>query len=102
VDITQQQIIINNYCSIHLIRHLDSLNKERLLDYDPFLNSQIIMLECLKTLTIKKDSVMDNLYYVSYNLPNQNNDLITIKLIIVKENGAYKIENIFSPRGKKI
>jgi hypothetical protein len=94
VNIDEQKLIISKYCSMHLIKLLDSLKKERLLDYDPFMNSQIVMLDCLRTLEVRKDSLKNNVYHISYHLPNSDNELVTVEIFITQEKGTFKIDSL--------
>ena len=83
--------IKNEYCTTKLLNYIQKQFLERVIDYDPFLNAQMIDTRMLETLTIKKDSVKNNLYYVSYTYGGLN----TIKLTVVKEKDCYKIDHIF-------
>jgi hypothetical protein len=62
------------------------------IDFDPFLFAQLADLDMLKKLDFEKDSILINIYYVFYDYANKR---IKIKLKIAKENGAYKIDNVF-------
>jgi hypothetical protein len=79
------------YCSIKLINEVKKRTTSRVLDYDPFLNSNNCNTEYLKTLSIKKDSIRKDIYYVSYIKPWNDKEKVTIKLVVVKEEGRYKI-----------
>lgn len=64
------------------------------IDYDPFTHAQMFDIETLKTLSIRKDSERDNLYYASF-LWDYEKKQVTIKLSVVKEDGDYKIDHVF-------
>jgi hypothetical protein len=70
------------------------------LDYEPLIKAQDFGIDCLKTLTIRKDLKRDDLYYVSYIEPSTKMKVI-IKLIIVKEKGLYKIDYVFIDEDNK-
>jgi hypothetical protein len=62
------------------------------VDYDIFLKSQMIDPLQLTTLTTRKDSVSNDIYYVSYTYGNRTT---TIKLKVVKDREAYKIDLVY-------
>ena len=76
------------YCTPKLLNYILSIDE---LDYDPFLNAQMIDIRMLETLTIKKDSAKNDIYYVSYTYGREN----TIKLSVLREGNGYKIDHIF-------
>lgn len=84
------KLIKNKYCTSTFLKKIDKQE----LEYDPFLNAQDCKIEWLKTLTIRKDSIRNNLYYVSY-INNYNNQHIIIKVIVVKLNQLYKIDLVW-------
>ncbi|WDF54050.1 DUF3828 domain-containing protein [Mucilaginibacter sp. KACC 22063] len=63
-------------------------------DADPFLKAQDCDKEWLKTLHIKKDPKKSNIYAVSYTAINDTNEKIVIHLLVVNQNGLYKIAAI--------
>jgi hypothetical protein len=96
-----------NIATIHDLHKLDSIKRlnctsnyykeienQEMLDYEPLIKAQDFGVDCLKTLTINKDSKRDNLYYVSYIEPTIKKK-VTIRLVIVKEKDLYKIEYVF-------
>lgn len=84
--------IKRKYCTSSLLHKI----KKQGLDYDPFLNAQDCDIEWLKTLSIRKDSIRNNLYYVSF-ISLYNKSTITIKLFVVKQKEQYKIDSIIMP-----
>jgi hypothetical protein len=84
--------IMNIFCTDSLIKEIS--NPELDQGYDPLVKAQAFDYDCLKTLTLKKDLTRDDLYYVSYIKPYS---MIkeTIKLLIVNENGNYKINYVY-------
>lgn len=80
------------YCTPNYFNELRKYSTK--LEYNPLLKAQDSDLECLKTLTIKKDSIRDDLYYISYVLPFEK-ILINIKLTVIKENNDYRIDCVF-------
>jgi hypothetical protein len=96
LDLTNgEKIKINDslktvYCSNRLCKLLHDLTNQPILNSDPFINSQMVDTLMLKSLTIKKDSINDNLYIISYTYGGPN----TIRLIISKEGSRYKIDSL--------
>jgi len=80
--------------------YFKEIEKQGMLDYDPLINAQDFSPDALKTLTIKKDLQKDDIYYVSY-ITSYDKRQITIKLKIVKEKEAYKIDHVFLDSQKK-
>jgi hypothetical protein len=62
------------------------------VEYDIFLKSQMVDPRMLKTLTVRKDSIKNDLYFVSYTYGKNN---ITVKLQVVKEEEEYKINLVY-------
>jgi len=79
------------YCTEELLNYIKKKFQERVLDYDPFLNAQMIDTRMLETLMVQKDSLKNNVFYVSYKYGALN----TIKLTVAKEKSGYKIDHIF-------
>ncbi|MDD4991453.1 MAG: DUF3828 domain-containing protein [Paludibacter sp.] len=90
--------IKRKYCTIRLLNKIDKQNEDAELDADPFLKSQDFNIKWSKTLKFRKDSKNQNMYIVSYsyydNYKHTNNQ-ITIKLIIVKQRGCYRIDSVW-------
>jgi hypothetical protein len=87
----ERNSIQNIYCSRRLVKLLYDLTNQPILDWDPFLNSNMFDLTILKSIAINKDSVSANLFVVSYeNGPSP----IKIRLIISKEGPNYKIDSL--------
>jgi len=89
-DFKKINSIKSKYCTTSLLQKIKKLK----LDYDMFLQAHDIDSVMLKTLNIKKDSIRNNLYYVSY-LDIFNNKTVTIKLIVVKQKELYKIDAVW-------
>lgn len=87
--------IKGEYCTVKLLKYIDDQMRNERIGYDLFINGQMFVIESLKTLTIRKDSIKNNIYYVTYNWPYGDKELITTKLIIIKEKDSYKIDHIF-------
>ena len=81
--------IKKKYCTSELLKYIIDQGR---LDYDPYLNSQMIDLKKLETLTIRKDQKETDIFYVSYVYGNKKT---TIKLRLVKSGGSFKIDHIF-------
>ena len=88
-DAKKNDSIIDKYCTKNAFNELAG---EERIEYDPFLKSQMVETRILKTMTFRKDSAKDNIYYVSYTY---NKDHVTIKLLIVKEKDGYKIDLLY-------
>ena len=82
--------ILKKRCTKNLLRFIKYFK----YDYDPIIKAQDADIECLKTLTIKKEINESNKYIVSY-FDNYTKTEITINLIIVKEKESYKIDSIW-------
>jgi len=95
-DDAKIELLKKKYCTEIFLTKLRKAFKNG-LDYDPLANVQDYEMEWYKTLTIKKDKRKRNLYLVNY-YPNGEN--LTVKLIIVKDNGIYKIDSILEPYWK--
>ena len=79
--------IEHRYCTKNVFNQFEGN-----IEYDIFLKSQMVDTLILKTMTFRKDSVKDNLYYVSYVY---NKDHVTITLLIAKETDGYKIDLVY-------
>jgi hypothetical protein len=79
------------YCTTNMLKVYELPE----LDYDPIIKGQMVLKECLETLTIRKDSNSKDIYFVSYNWPLNDKELITIKLRVIKETTSYKVDYIF-------
>jgi len=89
VDVKKYDSIINKYCTKNVSNQFE---RDERIEYDPYLKSQMVETRILKTMTFRKDSAKDNLYYVSYTY---NKNHVTIKLLIVKEKDGYKIDLLY-------
>jgi hypothetical protein len=89
--IQESDSIKNVYCTRRLINLLHDLTKRPILDWDPFLDAQIIDTHMINTLTINKDSISPNLFVVSYKY---GPTLTKIRLIILKDGSKYKIDSL--------
>jgi len=87
VNQKKRDSIEHRYCTKNVFNQFEGD-----IEYDIFLRSQMVDTLILKTMTFRKDSAKDNLYYVSYTY---NKDHVTIRLLIVKENGGYKIGLVY-------
>jgi hypothetical protein len=87
VNQNKRDSIEKKYCTINVFRQF-----REDIDYDPFLKSQMVDSLILKTLTIRKDSIENNLYHISYTYGIEN---ITVKLHVVKEKDDYKIDLVY-------
>lgn len=87
--IAQIDSVKSRYCTPG---HLKEFEKDDYLDYDPYIKSQMIDIRMLAGLTVQKDSVKNNLYYVTIKYREEQR---TIKLLVVKEKETYKIGRVF-------
>lgn len=87
VNQKKRDAIEHRYCTKNVFNQFEGD-----IDYDIFLKSQMVDTLILKTMTFRKDSAKDNLYYVSYTY---NKDHVTIKLLIAKEKDEYKIDLVY-------
>lgn len=78
------------YCTKKLLHNIENMK----LDYDPFLKAQDSNVECLKTLTVKKDLNKLNLFTVSY-IDDYSKEKITINLSVIKQKDIYKIDSVW-------
>jgi hypothetical protein len=62
------------------------------IDYDVFLKSQMFDIRMLEKLTVRKDSMKNDVYYVVYTYGKEQT---TIELRVVKEKEDYKIDHVF-------
>ncbi len=81
------------YCNPALLEKIQIEFDREELGYDPFIYAQDVNIESIKTLTIIKDSIVPNYYYVSYRDPYWGG-VSKIKLSIVKHNNNYLIDDI--------
>jgi len=89
-DFKKINSIKHKYCTTSLLHKIKKLK----LDYDMFLQANDIDSVMLKTLDVKKDSIRNNLYYVSY-LDIFNNKTVTINLMVIKQKEDYKIDAVW-------
>jgi hypothetical protein len=89
------QEIKTNFCTKNLLNKLN--DKE--LDNDRFIEAQDCDIELLKKLNFKKKAKTENTFVVSY-LDNASRKLISIELIVVKQDEIYKIEEIVEEKSK--
>ena len=87
VNQKKRDSIEHRYCTQNVFNQFEGD-----IEYDIFLRSQMVDTMILKTMTFRKDSAKDNLYYVSYTY---NKDHVTIKLLIAKEKDEYKIDVVY-------
>jgi hypothetical protein len=87
VNQKKRDSIEHRYCTKNVFNQFEGN-----IEYDIFLRSQMVDTLILKSMTFRKDSAKDNLYYVSYSY---NKDHVTIKLLIIKEKDEYKIDLIY-------
>jgi len=79
------------YCTKRLLLRLPTLANQ--IDADPFLNAQDSSIDCLKTLSVRKNPKAFNQFIVTYfDIYSQSKFIIY--LTIVKENGNFKIDSI--------
>ena len=83
--------IKSKYCTTELLNYIKKQFQEEKIDYDPYLKAQDLSIETLKTMSFRKDSKRNDLYYVSYIWPYGDKQQVIIKLRIVKEKETYKI-----------
>ena len=81
------------YCSPSLLTRIQNEFARGELGYDPFIYAQDANIDCLKTLTIKKDTIIPY-YNVSYK-DQYSGAMIKIKLKVVKQNDSIKIIDIW-------
>jgi len=86
--------IKNEYCTPNLINYINTQFEEGRLDYDPFLDSQMIDKTMLENFRVIKDSINNKIYYFSYYRPYYKK-FINIKLAICRKENFYKIDSIF-------
>ena len=86
-DMNQTNLIKQKYCTPQLLKKISEL------DYDPFINAQDLPEDLLKTLTIKKETGVDNKYTVSY-LDTYSQKQITIHLKTIRDKDSCKIAEI--------
>jgi hypothetical protein len=88
--------ISQKHCTKRLCDELGKYSEIMVIDYDPFLNAQDFTDNFLKTLEIKKDSIRNDIYHISYFWNGYNEGYRYIELYIVKEGNSYKIDNVGS------
>lgn len=93
--------LYKQYCSKKLQKRLNELHLQFGLEHDFLTNDFGIDSLGLKTLTIEKDQRSNNEFIISYNIvadlvPNVVKKEInaTIYMIVIKEEGQYKIDDI--------
>ena len=91
-DEKKVELIKSKYFTANLLDKLDKLNKQG-LNYDPFINAQDWDIDLLKKLMIRKEIKSNNIFEVSYP-DNYRKTLTKIKLIVIKQNDNYKIDDI--------
>jgi len=79
----------NQYCSRELLDSLDTVQ----IYADPFLNAQDFDIEWLDSFEIQKDSIVNNLFIVTYHVPSTNS-VPTIYLWIKEDTDKLVITNI--------
>jgi uncharacterized UPF0160 family protein len=80
--------ILERYCTKKFLREMMDM------DGNPFVKSQDIDPDWLKTLDIKKDRTRKQIYHVSfYSRWDNSRTLITIK--VIKHNGEYRIDSVW-------
>ena len=91
-SVKRQDSLINKYCTQNLLNWLqsDSINE---YEGDPFVNTNGgYDKRWLTTLLIARDSIDTNVYIVSFL--GYKNEIVKIKLRIVRQNDSYKIDSI--------
>lgn len=87
IDSDKVDSLLRKYCTIDLLKQ-----REDASDYDPFLKTEKSDIRMLDNLKVEKDSVHNDIYFVSYFLGNRKT---TIKLIIVNRSGHYMIDYLW-------
>lgn len=91
VSLKKTQFLQKKYCTLKLLKRVPALSDQ--IDADPFLKAQDSSVDCLKTLTIKKDAKVLNQYIVSY-VDVYSQTKFVIFLTVIKENNIFKISSI--------
>jgi hypothetical protein len=85
-------LIRDKYCSKKLLKLIHS--GDYIIDDDPFVDSNGGNdIKWLKTLSIHRESETTNLFNVSFI--GYDNKYISISLKVIKENGAFKIDDVY-------
>ena len=94
-DRKKSDSVVRKYCTPKLVDYINKLYSEPSDgdSYDIFLKSQMVDMPMLENLAIRKDSKKNDLYYVSITYGKGQ---WTIKLSVVKEKDAYKIDHVFT------
>jgi erythromycin esterase-like protein len=87
--------LLKQYCTQRLIDVLEKYTPIMVIDYCPFTNAQDCDIKWLKSLHIKKDSLRNDIYHVSFWLEYEKKNA-EIELYIVQEGEKYKIDNVAS------
>jgi hypothetical protein len=87
--------IKGKYCTTKLLIYIHKLYLNHEIDYNPFFNSQMIDIKIFESLIVRKDSIRNDIYYVSYTYDTITKKPTNIKLAIIKQKGSYKIDHIF-------
>jgi hypothetical protein len=84
--------ILERFCTKNLRNQI----KNNDLDYDPLLKAQYCDPNWLKTLNVSKDITLKNVFFVSYqSIINNHKNETKIRLLILKQDGVYKIDKVF-------
>jgi len=94
LNLEEIYLLKKEYCTSNYFKEIEELNDPDILDYEPLVNGQDFGNEYIKNLSIEKDKVKSNIYYVSFSKPNDKQKTI-IKLRIAKINRLYKIDYVF-------
>jgi hypothetical protein len=88
--------LLSLYCTDKLITFINNLYSEPpgKIDSDILLQSQMVDVRMLEKLTIRKDSLKNDVYHVFIKYGTGG---WSIKLSVKKEKGAYKIDHVFIP-----
>jgi len=92
-DINRLDSLKHIYCNPALLERIQIEFDRGELGYDPVINAQDVNIGSIRTLSIKKDSIVPDYYYVSYKDPYWG-VVYRIKLRIVKQNDNYLIDDI--------
>lgn len=100
-DNAKIELLKKKYCTRRFLAKLRKAFKNE-LDYDPLVNAQDFDMKDYETLKIIRDKIKSNVYLVSFDYFEYDKENIQkpIKMVIVKENGMYKIDSIIDPYWK--
>lgn len=100
---TQLDSLQQKYCSQSFRKELKRQFDMHGLDHDILINDVYTEdIESLKTISVTKDNTKQNAYYVSYTAVvtgmgnRRTNERVQIHVIVVKENGKFKIDNVLN------